>query len=101
MNHTVEPARIEQITNYDLLKLEIWTDGTIAPAAALSQAARILIEHLAPVAQFDASATRSAPEIVAPTGPASSTTCRSKTWSFRCAPTTASSGPASPVWATS
>ena len=52
VGYQVEPARIEQITNYDLLKLEIWTDGTIEPAAALSQAARILIQHMTPVAQF-------------------------------------------------
>lgn len=52
VGYQVEPARIEQITNYDLLKLEIWTDGAIEPAAALSQAARTLIQHMTPVAQF-------------------------------------------------
>jgi DNA-directed RNA polymerase subunit alpha len=52
VGYQVEPARIEQITNYDLLKLEIWTDGAIEPAAALSQAARIVIQHMTPVAQF-------------------------------------------------
>lgn len=52
VGYDVEPARIEQITNYDLLKLEIWTDGTIEPAEALAQAARTLIDHIAPVAAF-------------------------------------------------
>lgn len=52
VGYDVEPARIEQITNYDMLKLEIWTDGTIEPAEALSQAARILIDHVAPVSAF-------------------------------------------------
>ncbi len=52
VGHQVEPARIEQITNYDLLKLEIWTDGTIRPAEALTRAARILVQHLMPVAEF-------------------------------------------------
>ncbi len=49
---SVEPTRIEQITNYDLLKLDIWTDGTIRPADALSQAAQVLMQHLTPVAEF-------------------------------------------------
>lgn len=48
----VEATRIEQITDYDLLKLEIWTDGTMRPGDALSQAARILIEHFSPLAAF-------------------------------------------------
>ena len=52
VNNTIESARIEQITDYDLLKLEIWTDGTIRPGEALSRAARILIEHLSPLAEF-------------------------------------------------
>lgn len=52
VRNTVEQARVEQITNYDLLKLEIWTDGTLRPAEALAQAARILLEHLSPLADF-------------------------------------------------
>jgi DNA-directed RNA polymerase subunit alpha len=35
-----------QSTNYDKLNLEIWTDGTINPDAALGTASKILIEHL-------------------------------------------------------
>ncbi|MDW8226297.1 MAG: DNA-directed RNA polymerase subunit alpha C-terminal domain-containing protein, partial [Anaerolineales bacterium] len=41
----VQAARVGQSTNYDKLILEIWTDGTIRPQAALSAAAKILIEH--------------------------------------------------------
>ena len=52
VNNVVEQARIEQITNYDLLKMEIWTDGTILPGDALGQAAKILVQHLSPVAEF-------------------------------------------------
>ena len=52
VSNTVEQARIEQITDYDLLKLEIWTDGTILPGDALSRAANILLGHLGPVAEF-------------------------------------------------
>jgi DNA-directed RNA polymerase subunit alpha len=46
VSFSVEPARISNITNYDRLTLEIWTDGTIRPQEALSQAAHILVEHL-------------------------------------------------------
>ncbi len=52
VGNSIEPARIEQVTDYDLLKLEIWTDGTISPGEALSEAARILMEHFAPLAEF-------------------------------------------------
>ncbi|MHB1319375.1 MAG: DNA-directed RNA polymerase subunit alpha C-terminal domain-containing protein, partial [Anaerolineae bacterium] len=55
--YRVEAARIEQITNYDLLSLEIWTDGTIRPADALTQAARILVQHVEPVARFSETET--------------------------------------------
>ncbi|HUN08515.1 MAG TPA: DNA-directed RNA polymerase subunit alpha [Aggregatilineales bacterium] len=42
----VEPARVAQKTNYDRLILEIWTDGTMRPSDALSNAAQILMKHL-------------------------------------------------------
>ncbi len=45
VNTDVEAARVEQRTDYDLLKLEIWTDGTITPEDALKQASRLLMEH--------------------------------------------------------
>jgi len=46
VNFDVERARVGQRTNYDKLVLEIWTDGTIRPEDALSQAAQILQKHL-------------------------------------------------------
>jgi DNA-directed RNA polymerase subunit alpha len=46
VNFEVERARVGQKTNYDRLILEIWTDGTIAPEEAMSQAAAILMNHL-------------------------------------------------------
>jgi DNA-directed RNA polymerase subunit alpha len=46
VNWSVSSARVGQDTNYDRLVLEIWTDGTIAPEAALSTASQIIIEHL-------------------------------------------------------
>jgi len=46
VNYDVERARVGQRTNYDRLILEIWTDGTIRPEEAMSQAAEILMKHL-------------------------------------------------------
>ena len=46
VNFHVENARVGRMTDYDKLTLEIWTDGTISPRDALSNAAGILREHL-------------------------------------------------------
>ena len=46
VNWTVENWRVEQKTDYEKLTLEIVTDGSIAPSAALQEAASILIYHL-------------------------------------------------------
>lgn len=46
VNYMVTRARIGQQTNYDRLALEIWTDGTISPEAALNESAKLLIRHL-------------------------------------------------------
>ena len=49
-NFVVERARIGQDTDYDRLRLEITTDGTILPHDALNEAARILVQHFSLVA---------------------------------------------------
>lgn len=46
VNFTVENTRVGQITDYDKLTLEIWTDGSIKPDEAASLASKILTEHL-------------------------------------------------------
>ena len=46
VNFTVEDTRVGQITDYDKLTLEVWTDDTIKPDEAVSLAAKILTEHL-------------------------------------------------------
>lgn len=46
VNFTVEKARVGRATDYDRLVMEIWTDGSITPEKAVSQAASIVIEHL-------------------------------------------------------
>lgn len=42
----VQRARVGQNTNYDKLVMEVWTDGTIRPEAALKQSAQVLMAHL-------------------------------------------------------
>jgi len=51
-NYTVERARIGQVTDYDRLLVDIWTDGTMEPADALADSARILLEHFSLVAHM-------------------------------------------------
>ena len=46
VNFLVENTRVGQITDYDKLTLEVWTNGTISPDDAVSLGARILNEHL-------------------------------------------------------
>jgi len=46
VNYVVEHTRVGQITDYDKLVLEVWTDGSINPVEAVSLAAKIMSEHL-------------------------------------------------------
>lgn len=45
VNYKVEETRVGRLTNYDKLILEIWTDGTVEPDAALKQAAKVLVSY--------------------------------------------------------
>lgn len=46
VNYTVENTRVGQVTDYDKLTLEVWTNGSIKPDEAISLGAKILSEHL-------------------------------------------------------
>ncbi|OIJ21645.1 DNA-directed RNA polymerase subunit alpha [Anaerobacillus alkalidiazotrophicus] len=46
VNYQVENTRVGQVTNYDKLTLDVWTDGSIRPEEAVSIGAKILTEHL-------------------------------------------------------
>lgn len=46
VNFTVENTRVGQVTNFDKLTLEVWTDGSIRPEEAVSLGAKIMTEHL-------------------------------------------------------
>ncbi len=52
VSYSVENTRVGQITDFDKLILEIWTNGSVDVNTALSQAANYLIEHLLPIAQL-------------------------------------------------
>jgi DNA-directed RNA polymerase subunit alpha len=53
INYTVTPARVGRETDFDRLSLEVWTDGTVAPADAVAYAAKILKEQLSIFINFE------------------------------------------------
>lgn len=51
--YTVEQARVGQMTNYDKLILEVWTDGSVTPDDAVAYSAKILKDQLTVFINFD------------------------------------------------
>lgn len=51
--YTVEQARVGQMTNYDKLLLEVWTDGSVTPEDAVAYSAKILKDQLSVFINFD------------------------------------------------
>ena len=60
VNFVVEHTRVGQVTDFDRLILEILTDGTIEPEEALSESARILMDHARVFAEFNRKDTEAA-----------------------------------------
>jgi DNA-directed RNA polymerase subunit alpha len=58
VNYTVESTRIGDVTDYDKLIMEVWTNGTITPHNALCLASRILIGHFSIFGDLSDSAQR-------------------------------------------
>jgi len=52
VRYKTEDTRVGQVTNYDRLILEIWTNGTTSPEMAMVEAAKILRKHLNPIVQY-------------------------------------------------
>ena len=46
VNYTVEDTRVGQITDYDNLVLEVWTNGSVTPEEAIGMASKILVHQL-------------------------------------------------------
>jgi DNA-directed RNA polymerase subunit alpha len=53
VNYTVTNARVGQITDYDKLTLELWTDGSLSPEEAVAHAAKILKDQLSIFVTFE------------------------------------------------
>src|SRR5574340_1454401 len=53
VNYSVEAARLGQITDYDKLTLEVWTNGSVTPADAIGLAAKLLKDHMSIFINFE------------------------------------------------
>ncbi|HEU4981297.1 MAG TPA: DNA-directed RNA polymerase subunit alpha [Acidobacteriaceae bacterium] len=53
VNYLVEAARLGQITDFDKLTLEVWTNGTVLPADAVGLAAKLLKDHMSIFINFE------------------------------------------------
>ena len=53
VNYTIEAARLGQMTDYDKLTIEVWTNGAISPADAIGQASKLLKDHMAIFINFE------------------------------------------------
>ena len=51
--YTVEQARVGQMTNYDKLILEVWTDGSVLPEDAIAYSAKIIKDQISVFINFD------------------------------------------------
>lgn len=53
VNFQVEAARLGQMTDYDKLTIEVWTNGAISPQDAIGQAAKLLKDHMSIFINFE------------------------------------------------
>jgi DNA-directed RNA polymerase subunit alpha len=53
VNFTVEAARLGQMTDYDKLTLEVWTNGAVSPQDAIGYAAKLLKDHMSIFINFE------------------------------------------------
>ena len=53
VNYTVDAARLGQMTDYDKLSLDVWTNGAIVPADAVGLAAKLLKDHMTIFINFE------------------------------------------------
>jgi len=68
VNYNVENTRVGQMTNYDKITLQIWTDGSINPDDALKQAAQVLVQHFQMIADHNETVEGEAPQPSLPSG---------------------------------
>ena len=53
VNYSVENARLGQMTDYDKLNIEVWTNGAISPQDAIGQAAKLVKDHMSIFINFE------------------------------------------------
>lgn len=53
VNYNVEAARLGQMTDYDKLTLEVWTNGAVSPADSIGMAAKLLKDHMTIFVNFE------------------------------------------------
>src|SRR3954454_12672407 len=53
VNYTVESARLGQMTDYDKLTVEVWTNGAISPQDSIGQASKLLKDHMSIFINFE------------------------------------------------
>ena len=63
VNYTVEDTRVGNVTDYDRLILDVWTNGSIRPEEAVSKAAAILVMHLRLFQNMDGSVVEEEEEV--------------------------------------
>ena len=83
VNFSVEAARLGQMTDYDKLTLEVWTNGAISPQDAVGQAAKLLKDHMAIFINFEEAAgaqPKSRPERRRGHSSTRCSTARSRNW---------------------
>jgi DNA-directed RNA polymerase subunit alpha len=66
VNYHVEGARVGQMTDYDRLILEVWTNGAVSPQEAVSLASELLGDHLRIFSAFESRGGEAVEEIAAP-----------------------------------
>ena len=64
VNYTVENTRVGQITDYDKLTLEVWTNGVLCAQEAVALGARVLTEHLNLFVEMSGDAMNGGPILV-------------------------------------
>lgn len=53
VNYAVESARLGQMTDYDKLTIEVWTNGAVSPADSIGMAAKLLKDHMTIFINFE------------------------------------------------
>lgn len=96
--YTVEQARVGQMTNYDKLILEVWTDGSVLPEDAIAYSARLLrIRFRSSSALMNASPAKAEGKAAAAPTSTITSSRESMSWSCPCGRPTVCAAPISPL----